>query len=271
MLEYYSGILILTTNRVGEFDEAFKSRIHMSLYYPKLDRESTIKIWEMNLMRIRRDDINIDVEDDKIMKFAKAQWSESKSKLTRRWNGRQIKNAFQIAIALAKWDFNDDKNSGKTDLKRPKLSEKQFKVVSQTSAHFDDYISNVHGIEEDDTYATLAERETLRKDSVMNATALRGRDSFGAPSTSKSSKRIASKYDASDDEDEVDGVDGSDEDDDQKIRELELKLELEKMKGRKKSVTKERMISPKTRDQPSRRSKQRADDSSDHSDRSMSL
>jgi hypothetical protein len=33
VLEYYSGILFLTTNRVGIMDEAFKSRIHVSLYY----------------------------------------------------------------------------------------------------------------------------------------------------------------------------------------------------------------------------------------------
>lgn len=32
VLEYYSGILFLTTNRVGTIDEAFKSRIQISLY-----------------------------------------------------------------------------------------------------------------------------------------------------------------------------------------------------------------------------------------------
>lgn len=31
-LEYYKGVLILTTNRIGTFDEAFKSRIHLSLF-----------------------------------------------------------------------------------------------------------------------------------------------------------------------------------------------------------------------------------------------
>src|SRR4051794_28771603 len=30
-MEYYAGILFLTTNRVGDFDEAFTSRIHVSL------------------------------------------------------------------------------------------------------------------------------------------------------------------------------------------------------------------------------------------------
>lgn len=33
VLEYYNGLLFLTTNRVGTIDEAFKSRIHLSLYY----------------------------------------------------------------------------------------------------------------------------------------------------------------------------------------------------------------------------------------------
>ena len=37
-LEYYSGILFLTTNRVGALDPAFKSRIHISLYYPNLTK-----------------------------------------------------------------------------------------------------------------------------------------------------------------------------------------------------------------------------------------
>ncbi|CEN62310.1 Putative AAA family ATPase [Aspergillus calidoustus] len=34
VLEYYSGILFLTTNRVGNMGEAFESRIHINLYYP---------------------------------------------------------------------------------------------------------------------------------------------------------------------------------------------------------------------------------------------
>lgn len=31
-LEYYNGIVILTSNRVGTFDEAFKSRIQLALH-----------------------------------------------------------------------------------------------------------------------------------------------------------------------------------------------------------------------------------------------
>lgn len=45
VLEYYEGILILTTNRVGTFDEAFKSRILLSLHYEKLSIGQRRKIW----------------------------------------------------------------------------------------------------------------------------------------------------------------------------------------------------------------------------------
>lgn len=45
VLEYYEGILILTTNRVGTFDEAFKSRILLSLHYEKLSKGQRKQIW----------------------------------------------------------------------------------------------------------------------------------------------------------------------------------------------------------------------------------
>lgn len=45
VLEYYEGILILTTNRVGTFDEAFKSRILLSLHYEKLSEGQRHRIW----------------------------------------------------------------------------------------------------------------------------------------------------------------------------------------------------------------------------------
>lgn len=40
LLEYYKGILFLTTNRVDNIDAAFESRIHLSLQYEELDTAS---------------------------------------------------------------------------------------------------------------------------------------------------------------------------------------------------------------------------------------
>lgn len=44
MLEYYNGILFLTTNRGGVLDEAIKSRVHLNLKYESLNLYQTKKI-----------------------------------------------------------------------------------------------------------------------------------------------------------------------------------------------------------------------------------
>ena len=120
---------------------------------------STIKVWEVNLRRLKESQLNIEIEEDLIMKFTKKQWRRGKKAPTRRWNGRQIKNAFQTAVALAKWDFQSNGHG----LERPCLSSKQFDVVEETSAHFDDYITTMHGVEEQqDVWDILAAQETIR-------------------------------------------------------------------------------------------------------------
>lgn len=51
VLEYYEGIMFLTTNRVQTFDAAFQSRIHISLEYPELDKPARKAIWRGFLER----------------------------------------------------------------------------------------------------------------------------------------------------------------------------------------------------------------------------
>jgi hypothetical protein len=46
MLEYFEGILFLTTNRQDQFDEAFHSRIHLTIKLPELGPEQRKGIWE---------------------------------------------------------------------------------------------------------------------------------------------------------------------------------------------------------------------------------
>ena len=177
----------------------------------------------------------------------------NKSKPSRRWNGRQIKNAFQTAIALATWDFNDGK-PGKS-LQRPKLTDKHFSIVSQTSAHFDDYLSATHQIDDDETYSgVLAEREGLRNDNVpkINWGGHEGhRGSKRELSIAKSKSplprngrynRIKGEISDNEEGEEDDGYNSGDieertdmvDDDDAKMRALEQ--ELQRMKRRKSST-----------------------------------
>ena len=45
LMDYYRGMLFLTTNRADVLDPAFKSRITLALKYPPLDADSRLKIW----------------------------------------------------------------------------------------------------------------------------------------------------------------------------------------------------------------------------------
>ena len=234
VLEYYSGVIILTTNRVGEFDEAFRSRIHISLYYPKLSQGPTKEIWEKNLSRLKASGMDIDIEEDKIRRFVDKQWELNANRPSRRWNGRQIKNAFQTAIALAKWDFYDGGHNAK--LKRPFLKAAHFNRVAQTSAHFDDYIGDIHGTqEEDDTYGDLAGRDGLRQDKNPG---LFSRPV--APESSRSEKRLpmrrrTSLYSAGLAQGgEYDIYDDLSEDEAEEVQRLELELQLARLKKKKK-------------------------------------
>lgn len=79
-----------------------------------------------------------------IMNFAKGHWADNEVSKTR-WNGRQIKNAFQTAIALAEWDFLDSQNNAKlkTVASAPLLEARHFRKVAEASARFDQYLNSV--------------------------------------------------------------------------------------------------------------------------------
>jgi hypothetical protein len=158
MLEYYSGILFLTTNRVGAIDDAFRSRLHLTLYYPKLTKKQTKQIFKQNFQRIG--DINIDREKKKLLTF---DYRDSEPKImswametwkSLRWNGRQIRNAFQTVLALAEFDSKNKNAESKKFL----VSKKHFRIVANASVQFNEYLMATHGADED----RIAKRETMR-------------------------------------------------------------------------------------------------------------
>ncbi|KAI1126647.1 P-loop containing nucleoside triphosphate hydrolase protein [Nemania abortiva] len=141
-------VLFLTTNRVGVFDEAFTSRIHISLYYPPLDQKSTLQIFEKNWERINAQykkagrTININISE--ITHFAIEYFDNNKEG---RWNGRQIRNAFQSALALAEldaWGTNDSFDDPSQD--HPVvLGRKSFDTVAEYYKGFTSYLKQVYG------------------------------------------------------------------------------------------------------------------------------
>jgi hypothetical protein len=87
-LEYYSGIMILTTNRMRSIDAAFESRIDITLSYNALTEPDRTKVWKNFLATLEPG--AVDVGEGDLIKLA--QWD---------FNGRQIKSAIKTARILA--------------------------------------------------------------------------------------------------------------------------------------------------------------------------
>lgn len=153
-MEHYSGILFLTTNRVGAIDDAFRSRLHLTLYYPKLTETQTLKIWKTNFQRLKENDrirlgsdiAPIGFNEKKIMAWVKKHWQEIQ------WNGRQIRNAFQTAVALAEFEArkSDEKIIDRSSKASPALTTDHFKKLARASAQFSEYLRETHGDDEDE-------------------------------------------------------------------------------------------------------------------------
>lgn len=87
-LEYHSGILILTTNRLRTLDSAFESRIDIALSYRPLTEADRRQVWANFLHKFDSEDVAID--DAALGRLAK--WD---------FNGRQIKSAVKTGRILA--------------------------------------------------------------------------------------------------------------------------------------------------------------------------
>lgn len=110
VLEYYTGILFLTTNRVATFDDAFKSRIHIPIRYTDLDAKSRLQIWRNFCSKIPG---GVDISDKEYETLAEDDL-----------NGRQIKNVIKAAESLARFD-------------EVKLDYKQLQQVTKIQSRFE--------------------------------------------------------------------------------------------------------------------------------------
>ncbi|KAJ3360783.1 hypothetical protein GGF32_008054 [Allomyces javanicus] len=87
LLEYHPGILFLTTNRVLEFDPAFESRVTVALRYDHLAPDARAQVWRNLVGNLRGIEVDPALDFEKLAETV--------------MNGRQIKNAVRLALALA--------------------------------------------------------------------------------------------------------------------------------------------------------------------------
>ncbi|KAF7556186.1 hypothetical protein G7Z17_g1665 [Cylindrodendrum hubeiense] len=131
------GILILTSNRVGIFDEAFKSRIQLNLRYNNLDRAQRLQIWNNFLLRLRRlekERLASGGNDTRELDYG-IKADEIKEKVEELadvdLNGRQIRNAISTARQLARY-------------RKEPLAYRHFEVVINEAKKFDEYLLELH-------------------------------------------------------------------------------------------------------------------------------
>ena len=91
-LEYFSGIVFLTTNRIHVFDAAMKSRIHLALGYRPPERDMRRAIWLQTLRSLSASDIQMDVD------------AVIERLIDEDLNGREITNAIHTARTLARYE-----------------------------------------------------------------------------------------------------------------------------------------------------------------------
>ncbi|EGZ77523.1 hypothetical protein NEUTE2DRAFT_162309 [Neurospora tetrasperma FGSC 2509] len=169
-LEYFRGVLFLTTNRVAAFDDAFTSRIHVALYYPQLGEEERRKIWGYQFERLERESFSSSSSSSSSSASASASASDGSdgnnqvgggkrsfyipqstkeyafhhpSVLALKWNGREIRNALQTAVALAETEAAESHPGGLSSTTTITLMDKHLKAVVGMSSGFKTFMKGV--------------------------------------------------------------------------------------------------------------------------------
>jgi len=126
----FAGILILTSNRVGTFDEAFKSRIQLALHYENLTQQQRSKIWGNFIKRLSVTESEfVDTKNlvQHIGELAKLEM-----------NGREIRNALTTARQLALY-------------KKKRMDYGHLRHVIKVAGKFERYLQEVsEGVTDDE-------------------------------------------------------------------------------------------------------------------------
>jgi SpoVK/Ycf46/Vps4 family AAA+-type ATPase len=129
VLEYYDGILILTSNRVGTFDAAFKSRIQLSLHYPSLTENDRWQIWNTFVDHVE----GLKNSQTASLGIRSREIKERLPELAKKpLNGREIRNAISTARQLAMFE-------------QEAMGHKHLETVVSEMESFDEYATELKG------------------------------------------------------------------------------------------------------------------------------
>ncbi|BCR94420.1 uncharacterized protein AKAW2_11466S [Aspergillus luchuensis] len=167
-MEFFKGLLFLTTNRVGHIDEAFISRVHVIIGFEKLDPEKRKKIWKNFLDKLHGE------QRGKIRVTPNcAQFLMGNEMSTMDWNGREIRNALQTAIALAEYDMRGSEYYHEGD--EITVESDHFKKVMEMNRSFRDYMNSIkNNTEEKRAQMFYGRNDSFTQDGAATATAPSG-------------------------------------------------------------------------------------------------
>lgn len=134
-MEYLKCLPFLTTDRVGQIDDAFLSRVHLAIGYQVLDAETRKKIWSgffRKLVRERADKVQIAPDAKK--------WVLDTTGETQ-LNGRDIRNALQTAITLAEFESEEDPDYDPS--LATVVTKTDFQKVLEMSNKFRNYVTRI--------------------------------------------------------------------------------------------------------------------------------
>jgi SpoVK/Ycf46/Vps4 family AAA+-type ATPase len=116
LLEYYDGVLFLTTNRVNEFDPAFYSRISVPIMYPELPKNVRRKVWT-NLLEAAKAKLDESITLEALAAF--------------NLNGREIRNCIYLAQCTAQFTGRSAKLLTSSELLVPINMKLQFREAME--------------------------------------------------------------------------------------------------------------------------------------------
>lgn len=127
VLEYYHGIMILTTNRINSIDIAVQSRIHLAIRYSDLTKVQKQNIFQMFLDQLEPDSIQNRAD---ITEYVQEYGSDFKL------NGRQIRNVVSSSLSLAR-------STAKENGGDPRLNVRHLKQVLSVTKDFQEQLETL--------------------------------------------------------------------------------------------------------------------------------
>jgi hypothetical protein len=156
-MEYFNGLLFLTTNRVGQIDDAFISRVHVAISYPTLTADIRRRIWNgffKKLVKERAGKIKVALNAKK--------WVLDNVEGQDEMNGRDIRNALQTAIRLAEFEAVQDPDNDPSE--SIVVEEAHFRRVLDMSNKFHKYVNSIRREDEAKRAGLRGDRNDYAKD-----------------------------------------------------------------------------------------------------------